>query len=299
MGPGQQGDGAGTSVEVSVVVACRDAEEDLAEQLRALAAQECGATWEVVLADNGSTDGTLAVAEAHRHLLPGLRILDASSARGPAGARNAGVRAARGDLIVFCDADDVVAPGWLAAMVDALREHPVVVARLDHDQLNHAWSRALRASQTGLVQSEPPFLPYAFCAALGVRRSAHEAVGGFREEFDRACEDRDYCYRLQLAGYPLSLADGAVVHYRHRESPLGVFRQSRSYGLGNVQIYAAYRAEGLGRPSQPQALASWLLTPVRFVQALRSRDRFAVFMARTGWRVGRLQGSLRFRVWCL
>lgn len=286
------------SVDVSVVIACRDEERFLARQLAAVAAQECSLSWELVIADNGSTDRSIEIAEGFRSRVPSLGIVDASGHAGPAAARNEGVRQAKGRLLIFCDADDEVAPGWLAAMARGLEKHPLVAARLDHELLNPRWSWSMRRSQGALLQTVPPFMPYTFCAAMGVRREVHDRVGGFDESL-RAGEDRDYCYRLQLAGVALSLVEDAVVHYRHRDSAIGRYRQARGYGYCNVQLYHDYRQLGLGRPSPNRALLSWLALPVEMVLALRSRPRWLVWMARAGWRVGRLEGCLRYRIWAL
>jgi glycosyltransferase involved in cell wall biosynthesis len=287
------------SVVVSVVLACRNAERDLAGQLEALARQECPVPWELVVSDNGSTDGSVRLVEGYRARLPRLVVRDSSTRRGPAAARNAGVRAASGSIVVFCDADDEVAPGWLAAMAGALGTHDLVAARLEHERLNEPWAIPVRNPQPGLLDTDPPFLPYSFCAALGVRRAVHEALGGFDETFVDGGEDRDYCYRAQLSGVPLVLVPDAVVHYRHRRGALAMYRQARGYAYGQVRLYRAYRHLGLGRPPLPHAAASWVLTPLKLVPALRSRRSFALWMARLGWRVGRLKASVRHRVWAL
>jgi glycosyltransferase involved in cell wall biosynthesis len=292
-----QHDVAWEPVMVSVVIACHNAERHLATQLEALVGQECPWPWEVVLSDNGSTDRTVAIAETFRERLPSLSIVDSSAKRGAAAARNCGVRAARGQWILFCDADDEVAPEWLSSMAKGLSNDHFVAACLDHERLNAPWSRSVRHLHTELFQTNPPFLPYTYAAALGVHRSAHDLVGGFDESLWLACEDRDYCYRLQLAGVPLNLVPEALVFYRHRDTGRGIYRQARAYAVGNVRMYRDYRHLGLQRPSVKRAVISWLLTPVKFVLALTSRRRYARFAARMGWRVGRLQGSIRYRIW--
>jgi len=80
------------SVDVSVVIACRDEACFLVRQLAAVAAQECALSWELVIADNGSADRSIEIAEGFRSRLPSLRIVDASGHVGPAAARNEGVR---------------------------------------------------------------------------------------------------------------------------------------------------------------------------------------------------------------
>jgi glycosyltransferase involved in cell wall biosynthesis len=285
-------------VVVSVVMAVRNASEHLPAQLRALAVQECPVGWELVVADNGSVDASLDIVRDHQHLLPRVVVVDAAAASGAGATRNAGVRAASGSLLVFCDADDEVAPGWLAGMVRGLAESDLVAARVDFDRLNEPWTMTYRDAGGGLRDTRPAFLPYVFAAAMGVRRDVHEALGGFDETLTGAGEDRDYCYRAQMAlGVRPAVVEEAVVHYRTRTSPLAVYRQSRSYALANVQLYRAYRACGLGRPPALRSLAGWLLVPVKGVWSLRSKRSFVLWMQTLGWRVGRLRGSLTYRIW--
>jgi GT2 family glycosyltransferase len=286
-------------IGVSVVIACRDAERYLARQLEALAAQTCAERWQLVVSDNGSTDRSRAILEEFRPRLPPMVVIDSSACIGPGAARNAGVRAAQGDRLLFCDADDEVGSGWLAAMSAALQQDGLVAARLDHEMLNEAWTQPARNPQAGLLDTDPPFLPYTFCAGLGVRRSVHEELGGFDESFQEAGEDRDYCYRAQLAGTPLVLVPDAVVYYRHRRTAPGMFRQARAYGRANVRLYRDYRHLGLGRPPLVPALISWLLTPAKLLVALTRPHGLARWMSRLGWRVGRLEACVRYRVWAL
>src|SRR6476469_9739853 len=104
----------GSRVDLTVVIAARDAQATLGEQLDALSAQEWDGAWEVLVVDNGSSDATCPMVEAAAATWPALRLLVATDGVGPAFARNTGARAAAGRGLVFCDADDVVAPGWVA-----------------------------------------------------------------------------------------------------------------------------------------------------------------------------------------
>lgn len=301
---GEQGleapEGVRPPVVVSVVMAMRNASEHLAVQLRALSMQCCPVGWELVVADNGSVDSSVDIVLRHEHLLPRVVLVDAPAASGAGATRNAGVRAASGSLVVFCDADDEVAPGWLAGMVRALETSSLVAAHVDFARLNASWTMTYRDGGSGLRDTDPRFLPYVFAAAMGVQRRLHEALGGFDETLTGAGEDRDYCYRAQLTfGVTPVLADGSVVHYRARCTPLAMYRQSRSYALANVQLYQAYRGHGLGRPPVLRTLAGWCLSPVKGLWSLRSKRSFALWMQALGWRVGRLRGSLLYRVWAL
>src|SRR5437763_781538 len=132
---------ANRPLKLSVVIPCLNAAATLGVQLAALAAQGWEGDWEVVVADNGSTDGSQAVAESYRSRLRGLKLVDASDRRGQAHARNLGAAAATGDAYFFCDADDEVAPGWLAALAGEIAKHDFVACRYDNETLNPVWVR--------------------------------------------------------------------------------------------------------------------------------------------------------------
>jgi glycosyltransferase involved in cell wall biosynthesis len=217
--------------QLSVVIACRDAAELLPVQLAALARQESPVPWEVLVCDNGSTDDTVAVALSWAERLP-LRVIDASSRVGAGPARNAGVEAARAEYIGFCDADDEVGDGWLAALHRALGEHPFVAGRFDLGRLNSP--RAVRSrrldQQTGLQMSSAAVgLPHAGGGNLGIHRSAFRSVGGFDPSV-RYLQDTDLCWRVQRAGYPLVFVPELVVSVRLRSTLRGMYRQGRNYG---------------------------------------------------------------------
>jgi glycosyltransferase involved in cell wall biosynthesis len=186
-------------MKLSVVMPCLNAAATIGDQLEALSRQEWPADWEVVVADNGSTDGTAEVARRYADRLPDLRIVDASGRRGSAHARNVGAHAASGDAVVFCDADDEVGSGWLAAMGRALKKHDFIACRLDLNKLNplEISGTVRNPQQEGLQRVEyPPYLRHASGSTLGVKREVHEAVGGFDESLFRL-EDTDYWFSIQ------------------------------------------------------------------------------------------------------
>ena len=107
--------------EISVVIPVLNGADTLSEQLDAVLAQEGVESFEIVVVDNGSTDGTPELAAAYADRDRRVRLVDGSRApKGGAAAKNLGVEAAKAELIAFCDADDVVRPGWLGAIRNAL-----------------------------------------------------------------------------------------------------------------------------------------------------------------------------------
>jgi glycosyltransferase involved in cell wall biosynthesis len=281
---------------LSVVIPCRNAEETLGAQLEALAGESWDRGWEVIVADNGSKDQTLATAERFRDRLPVLQIVDASARAGVAFARNRGVAESSGELIAFCDADDVVGAGWLAAMGLALAEHEFVAARPEHERLNAPWlSESWEAPEDGLrAHRFPPYLQHARGGCLGVRRSVHEEIGGFDEEM-WSCEDDDYCFRVQLAGYQLTPVPEAVVHVRLRSRARDLFSQARWYAEGEAKLQRKF-----GGAVTLQTLWKWPLLHwgaiARSLPRIGSRSGRARLVWLLGFQFGRYRGSIMHRV---
>ena len=164
---------------LSVIIPCFNAAETIGVQLDALAKQNWSEPWEVIISDNGSTDGSPAIAEGYEDRLPSLRVVDSSDRRGAAHARNLGAQNATGTALIFCDADDEVADGWLAAIGKALSRFDFVASRFDIDKLNEPWVREshFNPQRDGLnVYNYPPYLPHTSASGLGVKRTVHEAV---------------------------------------------------------------------------------------------------------------------------
>ncbi len=247
------------------------------------------------MADNGSTDDTIAVAKSFDRLLPGLQVVDASGRVGQAYALNVGAAVSRGRLLLFLDADDVIAPGYLAAMAAALDETPLVGARLDCDRLNPAWLRHERKGhQTQELHVMFAFLPFAEGCSIGIRRSAFECIGGFDPTIMLG-NDVDLCWRAQLNSFPLGFVPDAVVHYRHRNTLRGIFSQASAYGTAGPALYRRYRGRGMPRHSW-RSLPRFYGGAVLELLRARSRSDLAVSVFLLGYRVGLVKGSLRERV---
>jgi len=151
--------------KVSVILICLNASETIGVQLEALAEQRWNKSWEVIVSDGGSTDRTLDVVEGYKHKIRNLHIVDSSTSRGMSYGLNVGAQAATGESLLFCDADDEVAPGWLSSMGEALSQHDVVVCRMETYKLNPSWAFNVRSKPptSGLQPRSwfPPYLQFA------------------------------------------------------------------------------------------------------------------------------------------
>lgn len=209
---------------VSVVVPVRNGCRWLPACLDSLAAQQ-GTSFELIVVDDGSTDGSLELAQRHWETLEAswpLRCFTSASAgasRGVSAARNLGWRQAHYPLVAFLDADDLALPGRLALQAGALAADP---------ELAHVMGGWRRFGPAGLAggfdvcpwqegagfEIEAAFrLKAVLPSAWMLRRSALEAVGGFREGLSQA-EDVDLLLGLALAGHRGSWVREIVCGYR-------------------------------------------------------------------------------------
>ena len=285
-------------MKLSVVMPCYNAVSTLGGQLEALAQQQWSQPWELLIVDNGSTDGSQHLARRYAPAIPHFRVIDASARRGQAFARNVGVQAAVGDAVAFCDADDEVAPGWVEAMGNALAHHGFVACREDTTKLNPPWLTATRRNAQWDGPQIVDFLPaylHAGGGTLGVQRSLYTLVGGFDEAL--LCrEDTDFCVKLQLAGVPLHFVPEAVIYIRYRSTLRETYHQSRRWALYGVKVHQKYRGVAGAKPlpSGKDYARSW---PRLLWQALCMRHNTDCFRFawRLGWQVGVLQGCFTKR----
>ena len=269
---------------ISVVLAVYNGADRIERQLEALSAQEFTGPWELVIADNGSTDGTRQVCERWISQLPAMRVIDASARRGQAAACNIGVDAARGNKLAFCDDDDRVEPGWLGSLERALDVH---------DFVGGAFRFPDDPEILFLRSSHYRFLPAAVGANMAMRRQVFEAVGGFTEDLV-AESDVDISWRVQLAGYGLHLEKTAVVEKHRRVRLRDAWQQHHAYGYASVQLHARFSKFGASRATRlAMKKYAWILLTVPGLIARQHRAHWVRTAARA-W--GRLHGSIAERV---
>jgi glycosyltransferase involved in cell wall biosynthesis len=278
---------------VSVVLPVFQGAALIGEQLEALSRQTYDGEWELIISDNGSTDGTRGRALAWAGRLP-LRIVDASGRRGVAHARNTAIDAARGAYILICDADDVVDQRWMEYMVEALLHHDIVTGCGDRRLLNtpdlFQWMGEV--DQTD-AESDYGYLRYAAGGNLGMRREVARTLAGFDESLVRA-EDIDWSWRAQYAGYEVHFERRAVVHYRQASDIRTVMSKCFKGGMTEPRLYRRHRHRGLQAASYPEALDTWRWLWRNAPAALRDPALTNRWLSNVARRAGRVVGSARY-----
>lgn len=289
-------------MRLSIIMPCHNAASTIGEALDALARQEWEKPWEILVVDNRSTDGSSEIVERYRARMPNVRLIHAYACQGQPYALNVGVDCAAGESVALCDADDVPGDGYVPAIGEALEKFDFVACRIDLLKLNSASLAAARGfpQYSGLQNfSYPPFLPHAGGGTLGVKRRLWQWVGGVDPSLP-VLHDTDLCWKLQLAGIPLTFLPHAVMHVRLRHDARGNLRQAASWGAANVALYTRYRKHGMPRLTIRGGFSAWLQL-LRQARHYRRMDpgKQAAFMWQLGWRYGRVKGSIRQRVFAL
>lgn len=266
-----------------------DAEPFIDEAIASVVAQTYP-RWELLLVDDGSTDGSTAIARRYADLHPErIRVLahPGRRNRGMSASRNLGLSQSSGVYVAFLDADDVYLPEKLERQVALLDAHPEAAMVYGPTQHWYSWTgdpadqgrdrlRTLGVPPGTLMH--PPRLVTLFlqgraqtpgtCGVL-LRKSAAERVGGFEEQFRGMFEDQVFFYKLGLTA-PVLVDGGCWDRYRQHHAS-----HNRAMSRGG-----SYSRKGLPSAAE-QAFLRWL-------QGYTAERRLAD---------GELERTLRRRLW--
>ncbi|RMH08937.1 MAG: glycosyltransferase [Nitrospirae bacterium] len=221
---------------VSFVVPVFNDQANIGRCLQSIRRQEM--PWkiaELIVLDNGSTDGTHAVLSEMEIAFQVIERVHVSA------LRNHGARMAQGELLAFVDSDVELLPGWIEACLSAFRDPTVVAAGCfprvppQATWVQRTWDLHQRRRQP----KQPESVAWLPSMNLVVRRDAFWAVGGFNEQLETA-EDVDLCYRLSTMGTILCQPGMQAIHWGEA-SNLRVFWKKEVWrGLGNFQGLRAH-----------------------------------------------------------
>lgn len=285
-------------VELTVIVTTHNRADQLDAALAAIADQSWNdGTWDVVVVDNGSADETPALLHDWVGRMPvPLRIVTAADRYGPSYARNTGVEHTDATSVAFVDDDDLVGPGWVAAIGTALRDHALVGSRYEYDRLNRTELAAANDFQTeGLATTADT--PVVSGGGLGCRRELWLRVDGSDESL-RIGEDIDFSLRAsRTADVTAAFVEDATYHIRLHEGAAAAIRRGRLHGKAAAHLHRRHGLDHGDRPDPPGLLAKVWMGYVLRLPTLTTVERRTVYAEQLGRRIGRLEGSLRERVW--
>jgi glucosyl-dolichyl phosphate glucuronosyltransferase len=236
--------------DVTVLICTRDRASSLSAVFPTLAAQQVPAGWtvEVIVVDNGSRDGTAELVRAQTAFGSAVRLVQEPE-KGLSRARNAGLRAARGRVLLFTDDDVRLPPGWVADMA-----RPVLEGRADAvagsvrlaPHLLRPWMepyhRATLAATDLLLATDPGVM---MGASMGFGRHVLERVPCFDENLGAGAlgtaEDSLFAWQLVDAGYRIThVSDVEVEHHCEPDRLQRAAYVAAARKLGRSYAYIAY-----------------------------------------------------------
>ena len=283
--------GESTSPSIRVVIPAQRAGALLARQLDALCAQKDAPAFAVVVVLDLDDPGK-GLVESYRDRLSVSWV--ERPMRGAAAARNSGAVGCTGSILLFCDADDVVGPGWVRLMSEQVARDGVAGSPMRVEwELCPRWARPYyEEMDRSSLHSFYGVAPFVVSASLGIDRSLFEVAGGFDESFLGAGgEEVELCLRLLRLGeedgvrgsvtFGLADDDSAIVRYRPRSTFRSIARQRAGYSRGAARVISKHEISGIGTVASTDR------------DLLRSTARSPRRLAVTAWSFLALRRALR------
>jgi glycosyltransferase involved in cell wall biosynthesis len=262
---------------VSVIIPIYNGAADLPGLLDCLRAQTYPRDRvEFLLVDNGSNDQTWALLQSTQ----GIIALQETTIQGSYAARNCGIMAAQGEILVFTDADCRPTPPWLMELVAGFNQRSVGIV-VGEIQALPGNSLLERYADRQEILSQKHTLAHAFCpygqtANIAIRRSALQVTGLFRPYLTTG-GDADMCWRiLQSTHWQWGFAETAIVRHRHRHTWSELLSQWHRYGRSNQYLHQIHGIDLMRKPTlrlYSHRLLRWMFKelPIAVWQTVQGR----------------------------
>lgn len=284
------------TLKVSLVVPVYNGEATIDACIQSLLALDYPADHrELIFVDNASTDRT---AELLRLYSDKVR-LSFEARKGPAAARNNGLRKARHEIVAMTDADCTVDSGWLRHLTEPLRDPSIglvggtILSKRPGNAIE-LFGEKIHDHRSAIEVWQPP---YVITMNWASRRSVLRQVDFFDEQFMR-CEDVDLAYRAFEQGVKFGFASKAIVYHQNENSLVDLSREGYLHGYYSVQAIKKHKALlahfGHRRFHASSYRALWASLKETLAGSQHGDARYdLVFNA--GKKIGKLCGSVRFR----
>lgn len=217
---------------------------------------------QIIVVDDGSTDQTVKYASEFN-----IEVVRQEH-NGPAHARNLGAEKAKGDIILFTDADCVPQTNWLKAMLKPFEDEKVVgvmgkyitfqdniTARFAQAEFEERYNRYAKILNIDIIAT--------YSAAF--RREVFISERGFNESFPKADnEDVEFSYRLSLKGYQLRFSPNAIVAHHHPDKIWKYFRQKFNRATWRMVVYSYHPQKAVKDTYTPQSLKLQIILSMFF-----------------------------------
>lgn len=241
-------------MKTSVIVPAYNASETIDACLKALLHQTVPRSdYEIIVVDDGATDRTREVVEGYA----GVRLLSQPH-RGPAAARNLGVSQAKGEFLLFTDADCVPTEDWIEVITQPFADPEIVgvkgVYRTSQKELMARFVQIEYENKYDKMSKEK-YIDFVDTYSAAYRKTVFANNRGFDPIFPMASgEDVEFSYRLAREGHKMVFVPGAIVCHRHVDSVSGYWRRKYHVGYWRVMMYRKHPQKMISDSHTPQLL---------------------------------------------
>ena len=255
-------------MKVSVIVPAYNARKTISQCIEALLSQKYPReNYEVIVIDDGSADGTADAVKAY----PVKYMYQRN--QGPATARNAGVREAQGEIILFTDSDCVPSDNWIAEMIKPFEDKEVVavkggyktrqksmVARFAQIEFEERFEMLKKTESIDMVDTY----------SAGYRKEIFLQMGGFDPYFPVANnEDTELSYRMSKLGYKMVFNPDAIVYHLNHPSSIRRYTKLKFWrGYWRTVVYKRFPEKMIKDTYTPQTLKLQILFLLLFITAI-------------------------------
>ena len=237
---------------ISIIIPAYNSENTIIPCLKSLTKQDYSGKYEIILVDDGSTDKTSSKAKT----IKGVTVLKQKNA-GPAKARNTGVRASKGDIIMFTDSDCIADRSFITEMAAPLRNKKIAGVQGKYKTRQQGMIPEFiqaEIEERYEMLGKTKYIDFIGTYAAAYKRKEYLSVGGFDESFPTASgEDVDLSFRIADAGHKMVFAPKAIIYHTHPDKIKKYIRMRYLRGYWGRLLYkkhpdrkgkGSYRSEG-------------------------------------------------------
>lgn len=240
---------------ISVIIPIYNGEGVIADCLESLLNQNYPKNkYEIIVVDDGSTDNTVNVVSKFK----GVKLIRQKH-RGPAAARNLGVKKSKGNIVLFTDADCVPSKNWIKNMLEPFKNKEIVGVAGTYKTLN---KKSLIARFVGYEITKRHeklkkkiFIDFIATYSAAYRKNIFLKFNGFDEEFTTATgEDPELSFKINKSGYKMVFQPEAFVYHRHPNTLLKLLRKKFWTAYWRVLIYEKHKDKMFRHSYTPKLL---------------------------------------------
>jgi cellulose synthase/poly-beta-1,6-N-acetylglucosamine synthase-like glycosyltransferase len=249
---------------ISAIVPVFNAEKTINSCLTSLLNQDFNGKYEIILVDDGSADNTLQIIKGFLKKYKKKIRLMRQAHKGPATARNLGIKYARGDIILFTDSDCIVEKNWITQMIAPLKKEEIsgvqgayktkqkeIIAKFCQLEIEERYEK-MKKSQ---------YIDFIGTYSAAYRKKIFQKIGGFNEEYKIASgEDMDFSFKAAKAGYKLVFNPDAVVYHHHPSNLPWYMKQKFGRAYWRIFLYKKYPKKAVKDSYTPAGLKIGLLS---------------------------------------